>query len=218
MRLENLRQRRYGHPTIGLMLFSEQHSDLYMLDLLTLAVLERSMSLHRAIEDLIVSENYPCAAALIRLQLDSCLRYFAVSLVADSQSLIMDVLDGERISRMKDKSGAKMTDQYLLGQLLDHYPEISDRVQRVYERTSGFVHLSKVHMHLPVDTTRINLSEAESGMGSPIAFRVSGRDVSITDQVRCEAIDGFSAITDILLDLVTAWIKRKGELSQLGGS
>ena len=53
----------------------------------------------------------------------------------------MSVLRGEKVRDLKDRSGKKMTDVYLCQKLGEEF----EWVPRVYERTSGYVHLSSTH-------------------------------------------------------------------------
>lgn len=216
-RLEFLRLRMLHHPSVAAQALglpasaardSSSGSDrtsvpLYMLDLLTVAVLDRSMSLHRALYDLLSSQNYPCAAALVRYQLDSCMRYYAFCYLLKPDESILSMLDGARLDRAKDREGNRLTDKYLLTRLLENYPQIRDRVIRVYDSTSGFIHLSRTHMHLAAGLD--SLGPPLEIAGAPILLRVSGRYERMPESLPCEVLDGFRAITDILFDLIDAW-------------
>ena len=77
------------------------------------AALHRSISLVRGFCALI-PDNYISAASLVRLQLDSTLRFSALSFVADPEDFAKKVSSGERINKLEDREGERMTDAYLV--------------------------------------------------------------------------------------------------------
>jgi hypothetical protein len=54
--------------------------DIYPLDLLAVAAMNRSLCLISGFRTLIASKNFISAAPLLRLQIDNCLRFFAAEL------------------------------------------------------------------------------------------------------------------------------------------
>ena len=70
------------------------------------------------------------------MQLDTALRFYAGFIVHEPHEFAMNVLKGDRIDKMKDKDGNRMTDRYLVTQLANEYPW----VEEVYERASNYVH------------------------------------------------------------------------------
>ena len=124
--LENLREYRDKHYEVGKSLFQAAGDNVYTLDFLFLAALNRSYCLLRGFCDLIESRNFVAAAPLIRLQLDDCLRIAALDLVDDPHSLASAVLGGKSIRTMKDKNDKRMKDEYLCSHLAKNHPWIRD--------------------------------------------------------------------------------------------
>lgn len=101
-------QLKFGHD-----LMAADDGNFYPLDLLAFAAIKRSMSLQSAMLSLIRDNNYFSAASLLRLQIDSCMRFYAVFLVDDPHDLATMVLSGEKISNIKDRNGNKMRDAFI---------------------------------------------------------------------------------------------------------
>ena len=79
-----------------------------------MSIANRAISLNRGFVTLAESNNYQTAISLMRLQIDNCLRLYALSLYSNSGELYEKVLKGEHIRNMKDRDGNKMTDNYLV--------------------------------------------------------------------------------------------------------
>ena len=106
------------------------------------SIVNRSISLNRGFLILTDFNNYITAISLIRMQIDNCLRLFAMSLVTDRKKFYEDVLIGKHIRNMKDAESNKMTDRYLVDKLDRLYPKF----KLLYKNTSGFIHFSNEHL------------------------------------------------------------------------
>lgn len=106
-------------------------------------IARRALSQSRAFVHMISDRNSLVAASLLRLQLDTVLRLYAIYWVNDAESFAKRVFEGEQIDRLKAADGTAMTDKYLRDRLLPRNPWVSD----VYKSTSGFVHFSSRHMN-----------------------------------------------------------------------
>jgi hypothetical protein len=147
------------------------------------AALHRSISLVHGFCTLI-PDNYICAASLVRLQLDSTLRFSALSLVADPEDFAKKVSSGERINKLKDREGERMTDAYLVSKLNEQYPG----VDQCYEDGCGYVHFSDAHLYHVCSTT-------DEGK-----FRLQiGSDLGVTDENRQDAVFMMDQATRLLL-------------------
>lgn len=173
--------------------FGPAGSKTYVSDLFVFGVASRTMALSSAYIGMVQQQNYLTAAALVRLQLDSAMRLFGSSLVANFPAFCKAVIDGERISKMKDRKGKLLTDRYLAQALKEIFPA----AESVYDATSGFVHLSGTHifglvMNSDDDT---GVMEMFIGATSPAA----------SDQLWEESAAGFSHITRIIVGLIEAY-------------
>lgn len=164
---------------------------LFPLDLLATAAIKRSLSLCSGFTTLVRARNYATSAALLRLQLDSCLRFFAAFIVDDPHDFAHRVLKGEHVRNQKDQNGKKMTDRYLVTTLGETY----NWIPHVYKATSGFIHLSNKHIF---DIAR-PLDE-ESSISMAVTF-----EDDYPEYLWVELADGFLASTEALFEYLKGW-------------
>lgn len=107
----------------------------------TASIVSRSVSLIKSFELLFNNKIYSTAISLIRLQIDNCLRLFAISL-CNPEYLLDEVKKGNLVRKLNDRDGKKMTDTYLINKL----DEIMPSFKLLYEEISGFIHFSNEHL------------------------------------------------------------------------
>ena len=171
---------------------------LYPFDFFAVTTLNRSVALSSGFCTMIRAQNLICAGALVRLQLDNALRFFAGFIVDEPHEFFMKVLEGKHIDRMKYKDGNRMTDRYLVTQLADEYPGIEE----VYEKASNYVHLSETHI-----LSTLSKIDRESG-----SMKISSRDPTFPDEVYIDTIKTFRACTFIFARYVKRWISHPKRL------
>lgn len=120
--LEGLEKRKGKILELGQKMVSAYGGRLYPVDLLAIGAIKRIISMSGGIKLLVNAFNMVCARSLLRLQIDTALRFFAVFLVKEPHDFVMKVMSGEQINRMEDTSGEKMTDAYLVSKLAAEYP------------------------------------------------------------------------------------------------
>jgi hypothetical protein len=176
-------------------------NDIYTTDLWFDAAINRSLHLIEGFATMVEIRNAYCALALVRLQIDTATRLFAISRVANPDDFICRVLDGEQVNRLHDRDGKPMTDNNLVGLLSQDGREW---LKRVYETTSGYVHMSG--HHLSMMTT---LDPEEEGA---VYHHIGPVDENWPAASMAEAIDGFVAITELILTMAYEWWQRKSGL------
>ncbi len=144
--IEKLRKLREELPSLGNEIMHAGNMAMYPMDMVIIGIVKRCLSTSSALESLVLDWNMTCARAVLRMQLDTVLRFSAFWLSADPQKMAKDVIAGKQINKMKDKDGQKMTDSYLARKLGEHF----DWVPRVYEYTSGYIHFSERHLFDPI--------------------------------------------------------------------
>jgi hypothetical protein len=172
---------------------------IYPLDFLAFAILNRSLCLTSGFVALIRANNLIAAAPLVRIQLDNSLRFYASSLVDQPHDFAMKVLGGTRIDKMKDRSGKRLSDSYLVELLSAHHPWIT----LVYKETSGFVHLSEKHIF-----NSLKITDAEQRQ---ILLKISDRDEFVPESGYLEAVDVFTKTTRLALELASAWADQRNK-------
>src|SRR5690606_9283245 len=86
---------------------------MFPLDFLAWAAAKRTAALTHAFILLLEADNYSTAGALVRLQLDTALRFRAAWLVDDPHDFAMKVLSGTRVDRLRHRNGKRLTDSLL---------------------------------------------------------------------------------------------------------
>ncbi|MGY1459822.1 hypothetical protein ACW5F0_14455 [Luteimonas sp. A534] len=186
--IESLREL---HLTHLMEMMKADDGKIFGLDLLAQAAFKRSMSLCAGFACLVRANNYLCAATLVRLQLDTCLRFFAAFIVERPHDFAKSVLEGVHVRNIKDRTGARMTDKYLVDTLGKKY----EWMPRVYEATSGFVHLSERHIFSV-------WTPSEDGN---IGIVIGPTDDHFDDDLWIEMADAFLASTDALFEYLKGW-------------
>lgn len=107
-------------------------------DLCFCAFLDRSIRLANGFISMLESRNLTCAGAILRLQMDNCLRLLALNIAEDEEAAVDTILKGGSIGKLKDKNGKVMSD----GHLKDEIKKYDTQFPIVYNNTSGFIHFS----------------------------------------------------------------------------
>lgn len=169
---------------------------LFSADLLAVAALNRSLAHCAGIKSLTESWNIMCSGVVLRLQLDTVLRFFASTLVDNPQNFAVAVLGGYRIDKMKSRDGRRLQDAYLVQKLGEQYSWIP----RVYKETSGYVHFSDKHMLAAM------FNGTQSG---ELLMKISPLDEETPEELYREILEAFLATTEILVRYVTEWTAAK---------
>ena len=146
---------------------------------------------------MIRARNLTCAGPLLRLQIDTALRFYATGLVDDPHELASRVLRGERIDKMKSRDNKRLRDFYLVEKIAERE---APWLPAVYESTSGYVHLSNVHMHA---------SLSPGNKAGAIKGKIAFGDKPLPDELYQEAIEAFVAAVELLGRLIWAWTLTK---------
>ncbi len=123
-------------------------NDLEKDDFYFLAALDRAIHLIDGFLWMLENRNVTCAGALLRLQIDNCLRVYA-PYIAENRADVIDTIlhEDRRLDTLSDDQGKKMRDGRLKERLAEKYPE----VKLIYEKCSGFIHLSDIAFYQTVN-------------------------------------------------------------------
>src|SRR6266702_2099317 len=128
---------------LGMSVFGSAGAPMFPFDLLSFGAVKRNIGTARAFQMMIESWNMVCARSLLRIHIDTSLRFSAAWLVDEPHEFAMRVLKGERIDKMKDKDGRRLTDAHLVSVHAAEHPWLLD----VYKSLSGYVHFSGSHIY-----------------------------------------------------------------------
>ncbi|MGQ2981856.1 hypothetical protein [Flavobacterium sp.] len=192
--LEILKESKKTHLSIAEKMLKADDNALYPLDLLAVGVFKRSISLIRGFTLLIENENFICAVPLIRLQMDNLLRFYASFIVKEPHKFATDIIDGKHIRNLKDSAGNKMTDRYLVDKMTQEIPWIKS----VYEKTSGYIHLSSEHVF-------DSFKGSQDYNKRKLSIAITDRDEEVSEAIKIEAIKAMCHITQELLRYLYGW-------------
>jgi hypothetical protein len=159
--------------------YMQPGSDMYLSDFLMVGVVKRTVSLADGFRTLTTARNFTCAAALVRMQLDTAFRLYAATLTHSPEKYAHEVFHGKPIDKMKDRDGNRMTDGHLARKLNEQYPWILN----VYKETSELVHFTSRHIF--ASATKLD-DETRT-----VHFMVSAKDPPRPDQDYFEVVDCF---------------------------
>lgn len=199
-KLESLEELVKEQLFLAKKMFEAYGGTFYAMDLFASAALNRSLQTASGFKIMVREKNIFCIGALLRIQLDTALRFFASSLVERPHEFVSAILDGAKIRDYKDESGKKLTDGYLVSRLSEIHPW----VKNVYERTSGYVHFSGEHIFRTVEVSKTEKDEKTLRIG----ISACGND-SVGLKPFVEAIEAFKESTEILSQLIRGWILTK---------
>jgi hypothetical protein len=162
-------------------------------DTFVFGAVKRTLSQSSGFRTLIKERNFPCAAAILRMQLDTAMRVNALRIVEDRDRFCEQILKGTRFNSLKDSAGVKLTDAHLRKKLAEDHPWIGP----VYEQSSDFVHLSGRHFYNSIfkmdDDTRI------------MTLAISGTDPTNSEEDYFEIVDAFFEATKLAATLLLAY-------------
>lgn len=109
-------------------------------DFYIMSIMDKCIRLIDGFLLMLESRNLTCAGVLLRIQIDNCLRTYALYAAENQSEVFQSVISGDKhINRMMAKDGNRMTDAYLRKQLA----KIDKRFDSVYKAASGYVHHSE---------------------------------------------------------------------------
>jgi len=169
----------------------------YPFDEFALGAIKRTLSQLSAFRALIESGNLMCGRAILRMQLDTAMRFAAAHLAHDPHDFAIQVMRGKRVNQIRSASGHKMTDRYLALELAKRH----EWFKRVYDTTSGYVHLSEIHIFGAITKIEEQAKEVE--------WTLTPNDWHMPEESFIEAVDCFSAATSIFLEYLEGWVFTK---------
>lgn len=132
-KIEELRKLRENGKSIAAGIIGQS---LLKEDFFFCAATDRCMHLIDGFSSMLQERNLTCAGALLRLQLDNCMRTYAAFIAADKDAVIDCVISGSRIDKQKSKDGNLLKDVYLKNEL----SKLDTGFSTVYDNTSGYIH------------------------------------------------------------------------------
>ncbi len=196
------------HDEIGNSLYNACNASLFPADILAFSVLERSLQLLKGFCILMRNGGYVCAVPLLRMQLDSGLRFSGVMTMDDPHGTAQLVMDGKALKDIKGMDGKEMTDARLVKRLSDKNPQI----QAVYHAACSYVHFSREHFALFLARCKKISKDGNR------EICIGDDDAHIPMENKLGLINDFKVITKAVLNLVEHWCSCRhnhGDISSL---
>lgn len=168
---------------------------LFKDDLFFCASLNRCINLIDGFILLLNTRNLSCAGAILRLQIDNCLRTYAAFIAEDRKKVIECIINGKRIDKERDTQGCKMTDGYLKKKL----EQMDFSIAMIYDNTSGYIHLSDKAFYETVISCDNYALEFQVGRELPES----------RNPVLAEMMEAFIHFTKLHYKMVTAVVDSK---------
>lgn len=134
-------------------------NNLFKEDFFFCASADRCINLVDGMIDLLQKRNLTCVGALLRLQMDNCLRTYAAFIANDKDKVVDCIISGNPINKEKDVNGNRLNDGYLKKEL----NKIDPLFENVYNQASGFIHLSSKAFYQTIDACENNKIEFHVG-------------------------------------------------------
>jgi len=167
---------------------------LFSTDLVALGVARRTYAVVEGFVTLLKQRNPLCCGALLRLQLDTAMRFYACWLVPDPATVAVALLDDTPLDRFESNDGKKLTDYYLHTKLAARYGKWVDSV---YKATSGLVHLT--------GRAVFDASTAHDAASGRESVSLQGPGRIWTEPEMVEMVSAFVESVGITVNLLYSW-------------
>ena len=178
---------------LGMNMFSADNGNLFPIDLVAIGAMKRTTSNTEGFITLVKSQNMTCARSLLRVQIDTFMRFLAIWLVDLPHDFANEVIAGNHIRNIKDRTGNKMTDRYLVDTFSKEYTWLKD----VYNNLSGYIHFSAQHL--------FNAVEKIDNDTRTLSIYIGTEDSQYPEWSWVETIDYFTESVNIFLYYLHSW-------------
>jgi hypothetical protein len=179
---------------------SISHSDLFIF-----GAVNRTLAQSKGFRDLINTRNFPCAAAILRMQLDTAMRVNAMLLVEDRNTFCEAILGERRFNTLRDAAGNRLTDAHRRKKLAENHPWI----ETIYTDTSDFIHLSGRHFYNSIANTNNTIKI--------VTLYISGNDPPNRESVYFDVVDAFFKVSRMLALLLLGYFVARAEVLAASG-
>lgn len=182
---------------LGELMLTVDNGNLFPIDLIAVGAMKRTASNTEGFVRLIEAQNMTCARSLLRVQLDTAMRFSAIWLVEVPHDFAREVINGKHIRNLKDRTGNKMTDRYLAETLSIEFQWVKD----VYDNLSGYIHFSAQHL--------FNAVEKVDDASRTLSLIIGKEDQWYPEWSWIETVDCFTESVIIFFHYLKGWIETK---------
>lgn len=195
--LQSLEEQLKALPESAKNVLTAQNGAMYLVDLIMVGAVKRSLSLGHGLIVMVNATNMTCARAIVRMQIDTVSRLLAYTYVDDPEEVARKIIGGTPLSKFKSRDGHRLRDAYLI----DKMTESHSWVREVYERTSGEVHFSEKQLFASIlsmnDETRT------------FQIRIGHLDTKYPEWSWSEIVSCFQRLNEVLLEVIEGYAAHK---------
>jgi hypothetical protein len=199
--LRALAAKRSGFDKAGKQLLSACGGTIFPADVYFIATCNRALQNFDAFRKVMAADYYSTAMILLRVQLDSVLRSYGLTLTADPHEAASAVAQGTKLDKLKDKDGNPLKDFHLVATFVKIAPA-NAAVKHIYELTSGYVHLSEAAMHHVLGQTK-KTPDGQSG------FYIGSAEPEVPVHAKLKLVQAFDKVTETFLALAADWVETR---------
>ena len=162
-------------------------------------IARRALAQSVAFRQMIANRNSLVALSIVRMQLDTVLRLYALFWVAEPEDFATKVFNGTPINKLKANDGKLLSDNYLKQRVT----KTNEWIPSVYEETSGYIHFS--HRHI-----KAALEVIDRDMGH-VQLKIGAQDVGKSISYYGEVLRAFRHLCLIIPVAAEDWFSRLKE-------
>lgn len=171
---------------------------LWTIDMVMLSMLQRSYGLVDGLIDAVDRFNIYVAPPLLRMQIDTLVRAHYIATCGNGEEVCRRLLAGDQFRNMKDGNGKPLSDAHLMRLA----SEAHGWAKEVYQRTSGWVHLSEEHIRAGWQLKDPN--------ERTMTLRVPASEEAIPESMWLEILMAMTRATEELFGWAESWTANKG--------
>lgn len=195
--LESLEKQLKTLPLVGHQCLAARNGESFLVDLIFVGAIKRSLSLGHGMIAMINTKNMMCARAIVRMQIDTVSRILAYTYVNDPETMAREIIAGKPLNKFKTREGELLRDAFLIDRMALSYPW----VREVYKRTSGEVHFSEKQFFASVQATD---DETHT-----VTLAISPFDEKYPEWSWSEVVTCFHKLNEILLEALESYVTSK---------
>lgn len=205
--LGRLARKRGVFDRAGKILLRSCDGSIFPADVYFIATCNRALQNFDAFRMAMTADYYSTAMILLRVQLDSVLRSYGLTLTIDPHDAAYEIMQGKKLSDLKDGNGARLHDGHLVktfSQLAPH----NSVVKHIYDLCSGYVHLSGSAMEHVLSQTK-KMATGEHG------FYIGSVESEVPTFAKLQLVQAFDKITEVFIAVALRWADNRDKFGEV---
>jgi hypothetical protein len=175
---------------------------IFPADVYFIATCNRALQNFDAFSMAMKADYYSTSMVLMRVQLDSVLRCYGLTQTKDPHAAAQEVINGSKLSNLKDKLGKKLIDSHLVD-LVSNLAETNKVIKHIYTLSSSYVHLSDSAIHHMLGRARPMPTGTQQGIF------IGSAEPHVPMAAKLQLVQAFERITNALIELTLDWANKR---------